>query len=242
MIPWHAMKVAAPVAAITALSVNLCTAQETLVQKLLRIAGLTAAPSQMRGPDDQVDPGNIWIADLGRHTTKELTHDGGYRSPVFSGDGRIYALKGGMIVRISPGGGAAAPVQKASGAAKLVGFDGGSVDDLVVLLETEAAASPLAVVTLKNGRVTPLPYDPRSDDQRRMVAQARAQDRVYGDAVVYTRTETKQGLSRNIEWTDVYIRRGSSPPQNISACDGVNCVQPALSPDRQSVAYVKTQS
>jgi len=132
--------------------------------------------------------------------------------------------------------------QKASGAAKLIGFDGDSVDDLVVLLDTAVAASPLAVVSLKSGRVTPLPYDPKSDDQRRMVAQVRAQDRVYGDATVYTRRETKQGLSRNIEWTDVYIRRGSSAPRNISAGDGVNCVQPALSPDRQSVAYVRTQS
>jgi hypothetical protein len=75
-----------------------------------------------------------------------------------------------------------------------------------------------------------------------MVAQVRAQDRVYGDTTVYTKTETKRGLSRNIEWMDVYIRRGSGEPQNISGCDGVSCVQPALSPDRRSVAYVRTQS
>jgi hypothetical protein len=242
MTSWHAMKVATQVAVITALSAHTCTAQETLVQKLLRIAGLTAAPSQMRGPGDEVDPGNIWIADLNRHTTKAVTNDGGYRSPVVSSDGKIYALKGDTIVRMSLGGGAAAPVQKAPGATKLVGFENDSGDDIVVLLDAAAAASPLAVVSLGSGKVTPWSYDPRSDDQRRIVAQVRAQDRVYGDTTVYAKTETKQGLSRNLEWTDVYIRRGSGAPQNISRCDGDNCVQPALSPDKQSVAYVKTQS
>jgi hypothetical protein len=241
MTPWHAMKAAIQVAVIAALSVQPCTAQETLIQKLLRISGLTAAPSQMRGPGDEVDPGNIWIADLDRHTTKAVTDGGGYRSPVFSSDGKIYALRGDTIVRISPGGGPAAPVRKASGAEKLVGFESDGADDIVVLFDTAGAASPLGVVSLKSGRITPLPYDPKSDGQRRMVAQVRAQDRVYGDTTVYTKTETKRGLSRNIEWMDVYIRRGNGEPQNISGCDGVSCVQPALSPDRRSVAYVKTQ-
>jgi Tol biopolymer transport system component len=28
-------------------------------------------------------------------------------------------------------------------------------------------------------------------------------------------------------------------PQNVSGCDGVNCGQPALSPDGRRVAFVK---
>jgi Tol biopolymer transport system component len=95
-------------------------------------------------------------------------------------------------------------------------------------------------VSLKSGRVTALPYDAKSSDQRLMLEQVRAQDREYGDTLLYTKTESKRGLSRNIEWTDVYLRRGNTVPQNISACDGVNCTQPALSPDGRSVAFVKT--
>lgn len=94
-------------------------------------------------------------------------------------------------------------------------------------------------MSLKRGALTPLPYDPKADDERRMVAQIRSQDRIYGDTTVYTKTESKQGLSRKIEWTDVYIQRGTMPPQNISACDGVSCVQPSLSPDGQTVAFVR---
>src|SRR5215467_10641340 len=36
--------------------------KESIVTKLLRIAGLTVAPTQMRGPGDEVAPGDIWIA------------------------------------------------------------------------------------------------------------------------------------------------------------------------------------
>lgn len=46
-------------ALVVALITGGVSAQETLVQKLLRIAGLTAAPSQLRGPGDENEPGDI---------------------------------------------------------------------------------------------------------------------------------------------------------------------------------------
>jgi len=234
MIAWRVVTLVAVTATI---SVPL-TAQ-SLLQKLLRIAGLTAAPSQLRGPGDDAASGNIWVANLDRQTTQALTNDGGYRSPVFSpADRSIYALKGDAIVRIRTDGTSSSAV-KAPGAIKLVGFDGQNPDELVVLLDAGAGQSPLAIVSLKSGAVTPLPYDPKAEDQRRMLAQIRAQDRVYGETTVYTKTESKQGLSRKIEWTDVYLQRGKMPPQNVSACDGVSCVQPSLSPDGRAVAFVR---
>jgi hypothetical protein len=72
-----------------------------------------------------------------------------------------------------------------------------------------------------------------------MLAQVRGQERTYGDASVYVRTESKRGLSRTIEWTDVHFRRGNAPPRNVSACDGANCGQPALSPHGRRIAFVK---
>jgi hypothetical protein len=214
---------------------------QSLIARLLRIAGLTAAPTQMRGPGDDVESGNIWIANLDQRTTRALTSDGGYRSPVFSpaDGGAIYALKGDTIVRL-PAGASNPPAVKAPGAIKLVGFDGNSTNEIVVLFD--AVDSPLGTMSLKTGSVTPLPYDPKADDQRRMLAQIRAQDRAYGDTKVYTKTESKRGLSRTIEWTDVYLQRGNAAPQNISACDGVSCVQPALSSDGRRVAFVKAGS
>ena len=225
-------------AVAAALAVPLGASAESLVDKLLRIAGLTAAPAQMRGPDEQVDAGRIWIANLERRTVSPVTPDGGYRSPVFSPtDGSIFALKGDTVVRIPPAGGQPTVLQRLTGAAKLVGFDGVNSDEIVVLLE--GGNSPLAVLSLKTGTVAALPYDATSAEQRRMLAQIRGQERIYGTTNVYVKTESKQGLSRAVEWTDIYVRRGAFPPQNVSRCDGENCAQPALSPDGRRVAFVK---
>ena len=172
---------------------------------------------------------------------RALTTEGGYRSPVFSPVGAIYALKGDAVVHIPPEGGAAVVSQRVSGVIKLVGFDGDSPDEIVVLLDG-AAGSPLGVVSLKSGRIAPLPYDAKSRDADRILTQVRGQDRVYGDTRIHIETESKRGLARNIEWTDVYLRRGNAAPQNVSGCDGVNCVQPALSPDGRSIAFVKTEA
>jgi dipeptidyl aminopeptidase/acylaminoacyl peptidase len=220
-----------------ALMTSVMSAQETLVQRLLRIAGLTAAPSQLRGPGDDSQPGNLWIADLRLGTTRPLTTDGGYRSPVFAPDGTVFALKNSAIVKIAAGGGVSV-VQHAAGIAKLVGVNREDADEMIVLMETTGSA-PLSSVSLARGTIVALPFDPQSEAERRMIAQIRAQDRVYGETTIYTRSEVKRGLSRNIEWTDVYVKRGSAAPVNTSRCDGVNCGQPALSPDGQSAVFVR---
>jgi len=213
---------------------------EPLLSKLLRIAGLTAAPSQMRGPADNAAVGDIWIANVDRRPARALTTNGGYRSPIFVNDTPVVlALRGNSVVRLGAQGGSAIPLAGAPKIVKLVGIDATSPDEVIVLLD--APASPLGVLSLQSGKVSPLPYDDSSDEQRRMLAQIRAQDRTYGETKLYTKTETKSGLSRPIEWTDVFLTRGAGSPQNVSACDGVNCVQPALSPDGRSLAFVKLQ-
>jgi len=232
------MRGLARIAAIGALLLlPAAAAAESMVDTLLRVAGLTASPAQMRGPGDEVEAGDIWVAGTAGGAASALTAGGGYRSPVFAPDGSIVALKGDALVRLPAGGGIATPVQRAPGVLKLVGFDAKNADAIVVLLD--GGASPLGVLSLKGGKVTPLPYDAKSDTERRMLAQVRGQERTYGDASVYLRTESKRGLARTIEWTDVYFRRGGAPPQNVSACDGVSCAQPALSPDGRRIAFVK---
>ena len=228
--------VARVLAALALLAVATAVHAETMVEKLLRVSGLTASPAEMRGPGDEPDAGDVWVASPGG-APAALTSGGGYRSPVFSPDGSVFALKGDTVVRVAPG--SVATFQKVSGALKLVGFDGKNADEIVVLLDSGGSGSPLGVLSLKTGKMVPLPYDAKSDGERRMLVQIRGQERVYGDASVYVKTESKRGMTRAIEWTDVYLRRGNQPPQNISTCDGVNCGQPALSPDGRRVAFVK---
>ena len=217
-------------------------AAESLVDKLLRVSGLTASPAQMRAPGDPVGAGNIWIASLDRHTARAVTTGGRYRSPIFLPvAGSLYALDGETIVRISFEDGAAVAMQKVAGVIKLVGFDSADSDQIVVLLDAGSDGSPLGVVSLKSRRIAPLPYDAKNKAERGILEQIRGQDRAYGDTIVYVQTETKQGLARSVEWTDVYVRRGAGAPQNVSACNGVSCGQPALSSDGRSVAFVKLE-
>jgi hypothetical protein len=213
--------------------------KETLLQKLLRIAGLTAAPSQMRAPGD-LQPGDIWITEIGPSARRALTQGGTYHSPVFEpgGTSAVYALRDDVVVRIPLAGGVPEDRGRVPQAMKLVGFDG--TDELVVLIEPELRASPLVVLSLKSARLNPLPYDPESPEEQRVLAFVRGGERVYGDTRVYTRTESRRGLSRTIEWMDVYLARGAAAPLNVSMCDGTDCGEPALSQDGQRVAYVRS--
>jgi len=105
-----------------------------------------------------------------------------------------------------------------------------------VLLEASGAASPLGVLSLTSGRVTPLPYDAASEEQRRLVARIRSDERQYGTTGVYTNPQRRGSL----RWTDVYVRTGTAAARNVSKCDGARCGQPALSPDGRSVAFIKS--
>jgi hypothetical protein len=212
--------------------------KKSLLATLLRIAGLTATPSQMRGPDDEVRDGDVWLVGVDGSGARALTTGGSFRSPVFSvGGSSVIALKAGAIVQIGVDNGRVAQLQRVMGATKLVGVDGTNADSLVVLMDN--AASPIAAVSIQTGRVTPLPYDAASPEDQRMLAQVRGDARTYRDTSVYTKTETKSGLARSIEWIDVYVKRGSAAARNVSACDGVNCVQPALSADGRRVAFIR---
>jgi hypothetical protein len=216
--------------------------REPLLTKLLRIAGLTAAPSQMRGPRDDAAVGNIWMVNLDNRAARALTTDGGYRSPIFlPNSSTLLALRGNAIVRLGSTGGNTSPLRMKVGVAKLVGVDSEDPSAVVVLLATPRAESPLASVSLQDATATALPFDAADESQQRVLAQIRGQERTYRETTVYTRTETKSGLTRPIEWIDVFVKRGAAPPLNVSACDGVNCVQPALSPDGQSIVFVKVQ-
>jgi len=212
---------------------------DSFLDRLSNFFNIKLSSGQMKGAGDDVAEGSIWIAELDKKTTTQITQEGGYRSPVFiSADSGILALRGNTIVQIKPG---APPenVRAVERIVKLVGFDGKNPDEILVLLNDET--KPLGILSLKTGSIALLPYDPKSDDHKRVLSRIRGQGRIQRTTRVFVKKMSKQGLSHIIEWTDVFVKQGESEPQNISTCDGIDCSQPALSPDGRQVVFVKTE-
>jgi hypothetical protein len=128
-------------------------------------------------------------------------------------------------------------LRKIPGVEKLVGFDRNDHEKLLVVLDKDTA--PLALLSLKTGNLTPLPYDPKSKEHRLMLSHVKGQQRVYGIARVYVKKESKKAMEGEREWGEVYLQQGEAMPHNISDGDGVNCGQPSLSPDGKAVVYIR---
>jgi hypothetical protein len=153
----------------------------------------------------------------------------------------ILALKGTDIVRVRISGGVPERLYAVSGITKLVGFDRDSPDQLLVVTEDAHARPSVGWLSIRTGKVVPIPYDPASSEDRRMVEHVRGWDRVYGDTSVYVKTVTEQSLSGQVERKDVFLKAGKDKPINVSRCDQTDCAQPSLSPDGQFIVFIKAE-
>ena len=210
-----------------------------LLAQLMSFFGISATPSQMKAPDALMT-GDIWIADAGRNTRTPLTRDGGYSWPVFDPGGeRILALRGSDVLEIPLAGGPARRLASVADITKLIGFDRTRPDQLLVLRAEPDAE--IAVLSLADGQVTAIPYDPRSSEAGTYLAHLRGEERAYGDAVLYVRKETRNEVTGDVlEWNDVFVKEGDKRPRNISQCEGANCRQPSMSADGGSIAFVRS--
>ena len=213
---------------------------ETFWHKVLRVSGIGASPSTLKGPGDEVVHGQIWIADIGTHKVRKLTSGGGFCSPVFmKGGNDILALKDAKVVRVSLSDGRVTSLYAAAGITKLVGLNMDDPDKVLVIVRGSASRPDVAFLYVSSGKLDPLSYDRSSDDDRHMVEHLSAWDRDYGGTSVYINQQNKSGMSGTLSWTDVFLKSGSNAPIDVSKCDGVNCGQPSLSPDGKLVAYVR---
>jgi hypothetical protein len=212
----------------------------SLWQRLSRILGLTATPSTQKGPGDDEAAGEVWVVDLSLNSRLKLTQTDSYHSPIFAeGDKSILAFKGDEIVKIPVSGGKTRKLATVKGASKLIGVDRDNQRQVLVLSEEQDRIS-LRLLSLTTGKMTVVPFDEQSRDDRRTIAHLRGWERVYDDSKVYARKETKNTSIGLTEWTDVYFKRGDSKPVNVSSCDGINCGQPSLSQNKKFLVYIKT--
>ena len=229
--------------ALLAACVGVCcsaNAAETWLEKLLRVSGLAAAPGQLRGEDD-AESGSLWVADLAAAAPLRWTAEGGYRSPVFSvADMGLFALQNERVVSLARPAAALQLLHRVPGVLKLVGVDPQAAGELIVLRDDSSA--PLATLSLRSGALQPLAFDRNAPQAQALLGQIRSHDRSNGSVHVSVQTHRQQGLSRVQEWTEVSVRQGPGEVRRVSRGDGVNCSQPALSPDGRRVAFVMAEA
>ena len=212
---------------------------EGLVDRLLGFLGISATPSQMKGPGDGIESGEIWIVDLGAAKPRQVSGDTGYRWPVFVPNAKtILALRDESILSISLPAGSPKLLHTIKGIQKLVGFAKDDEDKVLVLMESEESASAIGVLSLASGRITPVPHDAKQD--RRLLTHLGGQERVYGNTKLYLKAENKTSVTgAQLEWFDIYLKQGDAEPRPVSRCDGISCGQPSLSSDGQQIVFIK---
>jgi hypothetical protein len=215
--------------------------KESLRHRLLRFSGIADNPSTLKGPEQDAS-GQIWLAELGSQRTRGLTASGVYRSPVFmAGRNNILALNGSDIVRLPVAGGAPERLYTINGISKLVGFNRDAPDQLLVVTEDSLAKPKVGWLSVNTGKIVPIPYDPASSEDQRMLEHLRGWDRTYGGTRVYVNSLTKQSLSGRVEWTDVFLKADGGQPINVSQCEDVDCGQPSLSADGRLLVFIKVE-
>jgi hypothetical protein len=214
---------------------------EPFLTKVLRVTGISATPSQLKGPGGEGETGDIWMVNIIQNTQVQLTRDGDYRSPVFApGDTHIIALQGNALVRIPKTGGTPEQLHTIKGVTKIVGFDTTDQDQALILLKEDGGLA-VGLLSLTSGHILRLPYDGTSEKHKSMVAHLLEWKRVYSDTTLYVKSKTKRSMAGYVEWTDIYLKHGDTPPRNLSKCDEVNCGQPSLSHDGRQVVYLRAE-
>jgi hypothetical protein len=179
------------------------------------------------------------VVDLTNNSRRALTRESDFRSPIFLlGDQKVIALKGEDVVQIDLTRIEMQKLFTAKGVTKLVGPNLDDPNKVLVLSDSQNQPS-VELLSLSSGEMARITYDPALREDRRTIVHLQGWERVYGDAKVYVKSETKSGVAGPIEWTDVYLKRGGAEPVNVSNCDGSNCGQPALSQNKKFIIYIK---
>jgi hypothetical protein len=216
----------------------------SFIEKALKFLGISDSPGTLKGPGDEVTSGQLWLADLQAKTTRQLTSNEDYRSPIFlAGNKDVLALRGSEVVRSPRAGGDGKSLYSVDGILKLVGASSEDAAIVLILLRADAAGGHPRVgqLTVSTGKVTLLPYDPSSGENLQMLEDLAGWSRTYGERHIYVQKQSKKALSGTEEWHDVFLQVESEPPVDVSQCDGVNCGQPSLSADGHWLVFVRSK-
>ena len=207
---------------------------------VLRFTGVSASPSTLKGAEDEIVTGQVWLADVKAGTRQQVTADAGYRSPIFFPEGPdLLVVKGEEIMRISPISREQQRVATVSGVTKLVGFDRNDPSQVLLLTEDDAGHVRVELLFMNTGKLMQLPYDPDSSRDRQMLEDLEGWERTYPSGTVYVKREATQAMSGAVEVSNVFWKASMGDPMNISRCELANCGQPSASLDGSKIAFVK---
>jgi hypothetical protein len=212
---------------------------QSLAAKLLDFIGIPADSGALKGSDDPLDAGEVWIVEVAGGKARQLTRTADFRSPIFlSGGSEVLALRGSDVVRLSGAADAPRKLATVKGAAKLLGCSA-SDPDKVLLLATPAGGDELSVLSIGTGQLSRVPFDPTSRKDGELMAYLTGWDRTYPAGSLYVQRHTQETLAGAVEWQDVFFQSGNGEAVNISRCDATNCGQPSLSSDARRVVFIK---
>lgn len=212
--------------------------QDSFLRQMLRFLGVSVNSATLKA-DMPREEGEIWSVDLKKLTPVQISAGEAYRSPVFMpGDKQVLALQGEYLVRIPLQKGKPKKLYKLKKVRKLVGFDRKAPNKLLVLSEEPSSTLSPRILSVKQGKLAKLPYDPKSHQD--VINHLESWEREYGDLILYPDKVTKPVLGGTQTWTDIYVKRkGQQDAQPISQCDGINCSQPSLSHNQRRVVFIK---
>src|SRR5260370_12255449 len=172
-----------------------------------RFAGISASPTTLKGPGDEVTSGQIWLADVASRKTRKLTASGGFRSPIFpQGSNDILALKGADIVRLPAAGGEPRELYSMGGVLKLVGSSMDDPNQILLVTEDDSGRSGVSLLSVSTGKLTAIPFDPGASEDRELIQHLRTWDRVYGNQSVYAKKQPKPNISGPPECTNARLK------------------------------------
>ena len=202
---------------------------ESWYYKLGRILGVDKVPVGLKGPT-RASRGELWITAADHAEPKKLTEGSDFSSPVFQPGGKsLFALRAGSLVEVPVAGGAAVKRRDVPGVVKLVGFDGDDPDRVLALVQKTPETAGLVDVVLlsiQTGRLETLAAQRPADSAE--VKSLTGWQRQYGD--VYVMPQGNEVVVGGIEAVEIPVTR----------CGQATCGQPAYSPERKLVAYIRS--
>ena len=215
--------------------------QETFFATILRVLGISALPNNTKSDEEGFD-GDICLTELPLGQFKCITQNGAYRSPVFTPERskKILAVKAGKVVLLSMMGQEEKAVSSVK-AIKLVGINQSATSQVLVIYSDPSNQEAAGLLSWETGQLTPIPLNPDSDDDRKMLSHLRGWDRYYGSSnEISVNSEIRVDKQFGIRWREVQYR-DSKGKIEVTQCKPNRCGQPSLSESHKSVVFIKAK-